>query len=159
MASAVIYAHTLETLDPVHVVLVENDVVISYGAIVRKKLEHAGQTFDSCGLHGVFTFPDFRNEGHGAQVVAAATRYVHEHSNADIAVLFCPPELVPFYGAAGWEHRADAITLVGPADTPSRAEEDAEKPDMRMMLFLSEKGKQARACFWDRPVYFGESGW
>lgn len=149
----------LESLAPVHVLLVENDVVLSYGAIVRGEVMHAGQQFSAYGLHGVFTFPDFRSEGYGGKLVKAATDYIQANQQSDLAILFCPPELVPFYSAAGWEWHQDAVTFIGPKDEPYQIENDAEKPDIRMMLFLSEKGQAAHDSFWDSPFYFGESGW
>ena len=149
----------MESLAPVHAVLVENEILISYGAIVRKVLEHAGEAYTTLGLNGVFTFPDFRREGYGNRLVKAATHHIEANGEADIAVLFCRPELMKFYGSAGWERQDHAVTLVGAADRPRRVEADQATSERRMMLFLSEKGKQARTSFWDHPVYFGESEW
>lgn len=131
----------LETLNLIHVVLSEGDVVIRYGAIVHKELAHAGEQFQTCGLHGVLTFPDFRNEGYASQLVAAASQHIREQCEADIALLFCAPELVPFYACAGWEHRENAVTLISPADSPSQSESAPEHPDHRLMLFVSQKGQ------------------
>lgn len=148
-----------ETLAPVHTVLVENEVLISYGAIVRKELHHAGESFATLGLNSVFTFPDFRREGYGKCLVETATRRIEDESRADIGVLFCRPVVMKLYAGAGWEHRDHAVTLVGAVDNPRQVEGTEEKSERRMMLFPSEKGKRARTLFWDRPVYFGESEW
>lgn len=149
----------MEGLSPEHAVLVENDVLISHAAIVRKVIEHAGETYAVLGLNGVFTFPDFRREGYGRQLVTAATQRIALESDADIGVLFCRAELMPLYASAGWEHAQHAITRVGAAGNPRQVETDQASSERRMMLFVSEKGRRARQSFWDHPLYFGESEW
>jgi GNAT superfamily N-acetyltransferase len=42
--------------------------------VVWKRIEHDGETYETGGLTGVFTFPDFRRRGYGTQVVEAASR-------------------------------------------------------------------------------------
>lgn len=100
-----------------------------------------------------------RREGYGRQLVKAATRHIEQESGADIGVLFCRSELMSFYSAAGWEHQNHAVTLVGEVDSPHQVESELDTSEHRMMLFVSEKAKQTRTSFWDRPVYFGESEW
>lgn len=148
-----------ESLAPVHAVLVEDDILISHASIVRKQLKHAGETYTTLGLNGVFTFPDFRREGHGRRLVEAATHHIRHDSDADIGVLFCRSELMPFYGVVGWEHQSHAVTWVGEVDRPHQVETGLDTSEHRMMLFVSERAKQAQASFWDSPLYFGESEW
>src|SRR5919199_832044 len=54
---------------PLHFVLVENELLISYAGVVWQMLEHAGENFKTYGLSGVFTYPAFRGEGHGSCIV------------------------------------------------------------------------------------------
>jgi predicted acetyltransferase len=139
------------SLRPVHFVVVEAGVLISYAAVIRMQVEHAGETYRMLGLGSVFTYPSFRKQGHGRQVVDAATRYV-ENSDADVAALFCRPALEGFYAASGWEPIKGVATLTGDRDAPE--EHDA----VRLMIFVSEKGKAGRPAFETQPLYV-EHGW
>jgi GNAT superfamily N-acetyltransferase len=65
-----------EEQNTVHFVLKERGFVISQAGVVWKRIEHDGETYETGGLTGVLTFPDFRRRGYGTQVVEAATRYI-----------------------------------------------------------------------------------
>ncbi len=143
---------SLQEQHPLHMVLVENDILISYTGIVWQFIEHAGDTFKTFGLSGVFTYPTFRGQGYGSRMVAGATNYIRA-TDADIAILFCDPRRINFYGRHGWQAMDRATTLVGGKENP-RIE-----GDLRMMLFLSAKGNQARSKFESEPLYFGEDAW
>ena len=122
-------------------------MLISYAALIRTRLEHAGGTYEAYGLGNVFTFPSFRGEGHGGRVVRAATEYLREGGEADVAALFCEPGLRGFYSGAGWEPMEGATTLTGPPDSPEACEA------LRMMLFVSERGEAGREAFGGAPLY------
>jgi len=133
-------------LDPVHFALVEGDLLISYAATFRLPLDHQGTTYQMEMLGNVFTFPGARHQGHGRQVVAAATEHIRR-SGADAGALLCGPDLAPFYAGVGWES-ATAATLVprGPQEEPTKL--DA----LRMMLFVSDQGIAARQPFTTTPL-------
>jgi GNAT superfamily N-acetyltransferase len=137
--------------DPIHFVAVEDGLLLSYAAVIRMGIGHVGEEYETCGLGSVFTFPSSRGRGYGRQVVDAATRYITA-SAADVAALFTGPDLEGFYARSGWEALQGAITLIGRKDAPSVI--DA----VRMMLFVSEKGKAGRGAFESHPLYV-ENGW
>jgi hypothetical protein len=61
-------------------------------------------------------------------------------------MLFCDPSLTSFYGASGW--------VVTPSPTRlGTLVEYEDYPVPRMMLFVSEKGRQAQATFELQPIY------
>lgn len=130
----------------VHFTISEEGVLLSYASALRLSLPHAGDQHVVYGLGNVFTFPPYRREGHGRQVVEMATRFFRD-SDADVAALFCNPSVERFYAACGWETLPGALTHIG---TPERHSVYAE---LRMMLFLSEKGHRARAAFAREPLY------
>lgn len=137
---------------PVHTVLVENNILISYTGIVWKYLDHAGETFKTFGLSGVFTYPAFRGQGYGSRIVRSATEYIWR-GDGDIAILFCGQRRRNFYSRQGWVAIDNATTLVGSQDNPKI------ESSLRMMLFISEKGKRAQSEFENQPLYFGEDSW
>ncbi len=123
-------------LDPVHFAASEGDALISYAAILRLTLAHAGANYAAYGFGNMFTFPPYRREGHGQRVLECATAYIR-NSDVDIAILFCDAHLETFYARCGWE-AIRSPTYVGPAEAQH------EHPASKMMLFLSEKGQAQR---------------
>ncbi len=136
-------------LYPVHVAATEGDTLLSYAAMIRLNLEHAGTTYQAYGFGNMFTFPPYRREGHGRAVLNLATQYILR-SDVDVAILFCDPPLEPFYAVYGWT-TTQSPTYVG---TPDQHEEHHVS---RMMLFVSDKGKQNRAAYDVHPLYVEDS--
>mgnify|MGYP001774082690 CR=1 FL=1 len=144
--------YTEKATHPVNVVLIEQELVVSHAEINRRMIEHTGQTFNAYGLSAVFTYPAWRKAGYGRQVVEAATHYIEE-TDADVAMLFCLPNLVGFYQRCGWEHVEKSV-LYGDPHQPTVDEEET-----LMMRFVSERGKLARSSFLDQAVYVGQRKW
>ncbi|AUX43742.1 uncharacterized protein SOCE26_051970 [Sorangium cellulosum] len=130
----------------VHFTISEEGVLLSYASVLRIDLPHAGERHVVYGLGNVFTFPPYQGEGLGRQVVEMATGFLRS-SEADVAALFCSSRLERFYAASGWEAQHGAITRVG---TPERF---TVHDELRMMLFVSDKGRDARAAFAGEPLY------
>lgn len=140
---------THERFHPVSYLLVESGLVISHAQVVWKVLAHGGEAYLAYGLTGVFTYPAFRGQGYGAQVVRAATQAI-DAGPADVALFNCAPELAAFYGPLGWTPQPDMQTLIGDRDHPVAANE------LLMMRFLSEKGRRDRAAFEHGALFFDE---
>src|SRR5687768_6126964 len=77
-------------LEPVHFVVAEGDTLISYGALLRLDITHAGSEYRVYGFGNMLTFPPFRRRGYGGQILQAATHWIQE-SDVDVAILFCDP--------------------------------------------------------------------
>ena len=136
----------------ISIMLVENDILISHTQVVWKYLSHAGETYKTYGLSGVLTYPAFRKQGYGRQIVDRGTAYI-DATDADIAMFHCDKSLKTFYSASGWTPMETAITYVGPKDHPVVSSE------LLMMRFLSGHGKKSRQAFETIPFYFGEDTW
>jgi GNAT superfamily N-acetyltransferase len=144
--------YTDKSTHPVNVVITERGLLISHAEVNWRMLEHAGQTYKVCGVSAVFTYPAFRKEGYGLQVLRAATAFI-QASDADLALLFCLPQLVSFYTKAGWEAPASAKIIYGDPLYPH-----IEK-GVTCALFVSERGRAARPAFITQPVYIGLGSW
>jgi GNAT superfamily N-acetyltransferase len=144
---------TKEADHPIHLVLVEAGLLISHTNVVWKYLEHAGITYKTYGLTGVFTYPSFRGQGYGSQLIGAATAYI-QASDGDIGMFHCDPGLCNFYARHDWEALEQATTYLG------SNEKFLVDDEVLMMQFLSPKGQQGRASFEREPIYFGsDSTW
>jgi hypothetical protein len=63
----------MPTADPMDFAAYEGDSLISYAATIRLELDHAGERYEAGGLGNMFTFPPYRREGFGRQVLDLAT--------------------------------------------------------------------------------------
>jgi hypothetical protein len=131
---------------------VDDSLLISHAAVVWKYLEHAGESYKTYGLSGVFTHPCFRERGYARQIVETGTAYI-KCSDADIAMLWCAPSLKGFYARSGWIGLEKSRTLIGPKQAP------IVYHLLLMMLFISEKGKDSQPAFESEPIYFGLEAW
>jgi predicted acetyltransferase len=137
------------------VVLIADGIkLIAHVAIICTTIEHQGMTYKCYGLSGVFTFPAYRKKGYCRQLIEAANNLIREDSSADIALLWTANHNVPFYAQHGWEPMPDMQTFIGDPTQPTLFNDEN-----RLMLFLSEKGKQGRHTFEHGNVYVGVESW
>ncbi|MEO0868402.1 MAG: GNAT family N-acetyltransferase, partial [Cyanobacteria bacterium J06642_11] len=133
---------------PCYFTVSEQDILISFAEVNQRSLHHANESYKLYGLSAVYTFPAYRHEGYGQQVVQAATDYIGS-SDADVAMLFCSPALIDFYRASGWQALPTATIHYGDPDQPST------NKDVVMTQFVSSKGRQHQPIFTNQPVYVG----
>jgi GNAT superfamily N-acetyltransferase len=132
---------------PVHIVLVEQGILISHTNVVWKYLDHDGVTYKTYGLTAVFTYPSFRGQGYGSRVVAAGTDYILK-SDADIAMLYCESSLMNFYARHGWVYMDTSVSFIEEKGQPVHVDDE-----ILMMMFISAKGQRGRAAFERKPIY------
>jgi len=140
---------TTEADHPIHIALVEKGILISHTNVVWKFLEHEGVIYKAYGLTGVFTYPSFRGQGYGRQVIAAGTKYIQK-SDTDIAMLYCDESLHNLYTNQGWTQMDSSTTYIGTKEQPELVDDE-----ILMMLFISPKGKLGKETFNTKPIYFG----
>lgn len=140
-----------EEFHPLSFVLVEEKILISHIEVMWKYVEHNNVTYKTYGLSGVFTYPQFRNQGYGLQLVNEAKKHIEQQMDGDI-ILFTSRHK-GFYEKAGFISMESAKLLKGDPKNPKIDEENI------FMLFLSNKGKQGRKDFETKPFYFGETTW
>ena len=132
-----------EALQPIHYAVTEGQLLLSYAATFTTQVSQEKTTFEAVCLGNVFTYPGARHRGYARQVVDAATLAIRS-SGADVAALLCSPELTPFYATSGWVPTPESATVTV----------DAEVVDaVRMMLFLSPRGRGARSRLESLPLH------
>ena len=139
---------------PVHCVLVEQDIIISHTEVKWIYFDHADETYKAYGLSGVFTYPAFRGQGYGTQIVRAGTDLIRQ-SDADVGMLWCNQRLEGFYAQNGWAPMRAAVTLI----VREHGSVSHTAKELLMMLFVSEKGKRGRAAFERDPVHWVDDTW
>jgi len=128
---------------PRHFLIQHDGVLIAYAAVIRLTASHEGGQYTVDGLGNVITSAPYRRQGHAGRLLDAVNAYL-DGAGADVAALFCRPDLAPVYDRAGWQ-ACTAGTIVG--DPPGRPYDE-----LRMMRFLSDRGRSARSSFITRPM-------
>lgn len=132
-------------LKPVHFVMAEGDSLLSYATLMKRNISHVNQDFTIYGFGNMFTFAPYRKHGYGRKILHAATQYIQQ-SDVDVAILFCDKSLEGYYAAEGWQ------TTLSPTHLGYPNEQNLYEP-LRMMLFISEKGKAAQTDFENSPLW------
>src|SRR5690349_19409002 len=57
-----------------HVLIAKGRELIAYTGVISTTIQHEGVTYCCYGLSGVLTFPAFRRQGYGKQLISAATQ-------------------------------------------------------------------------------------
>lgn len=109
-----------------HVIVVEDDNVLSHAAVVERTIEVAGRLFRTGYLEGVATTPGRHGEGLGSMVVAEATRSVTD--GFELGTL--STDRHSFYARLGWER------WVGPSFVRRGAEKMRTEQDDDGLMVL-----------------------
>jgi GNAT superfamily N-acetyltransferase len=137
-----------------HFVIADGKRLISYASVVGVPVKLSEDSYQCAGLGSVMTFPHFRGRGYGSQLVNAATQFIQTQMTVDIGLLWAEPANHGLYQKHGWKLMPHLITLQGDPANPEFYDEEPA-----LMLFLSDKGKQAEAAFEEGRVYVGEEKW
>jgi GNAT superfamily N-acetyltransferase len=131
-------------LEPIHFVIAEGESLLSYATLMKRDISHAGQDYTIYGFGNMFTFAPYRKHGYGRKILHTATEYI-QHRVIDVAISFCDKTLEKYYAAEGW------LTTHSPTYLGYPKEALPYEP-LRMMLFISEKGKAAHPDFENSPL-------
>lgn len=70
-----------------HFACTSGEALVSIASSVRREIDCGGVPYVCYGLSAVMTFPFFRKNGYGSQVVKAATDHMKDQPDADVALL------------------------------------------------------------------------
>jgi predicted N-acetyltransferase YhbS len=90
--------------------------LVAHAGLLRLPLTAGDTTTEAMGVGGVAVAPDVRGRGLARRVVTAALDHARTQG-PPYALLFCRPDLVPFYHRLGW-HRVEAPVHVEQHDGP-----------------------------------------
>jgi GNAT superfamily N-acetyltransferase len=134
---------------PMCLLLIEGDRLISYAGVPRKRLEHAGETYNAYGLSGVLTHPAFRGRGHGRALIDAATAFMAA-DGADIGLFTCDPPLRHFYEGCGWTVLNNTPLIGGTRAKPFPSDTLGKRTFARL---FTARATAHRAAFEGAPIY------
>jgi predicted N-acetyltransferase YhbS len=86
------------------VMILIKDQLIAYAGIVKRQIIHNDKSYVIGGLADMVVDASFRYRGLGQTVVENVNKVITSNQY-DIGMGFCHPNLLPFYGKAGWLHK------------------------------------------------------
>jgi aminoglycoside 2'-N-acetyltransferase I len=131
------------TLQPVSMLLVEDDTVLAALEILSKDITHRGRPYAASGLSTVVTDQAQRRQGHGRRLVLAA-RDAIRHRGADLGIFTCDRPLQAFYESAGWETLVGSVLVGG---TPKAPFPSDRFDKVTMAAFFSPQAQQHASEF------------
>ena len=100
------------SLGGIHALVWEGDDLIAHGAVVQRRLLHAGRVLRTGYVEGVGVRSDRRRRGHGAAVREALERVIR--AAYDVGALGATDEAVPLYVGRGWRQWVGPTSALTP---------------------------------------------
>jgi aminoglycoside 2'-N-acetyltransferase I len=81
----------------------EGEGVVCHVGIFRREVTWNGRKLRAGGIGGVLTREDARGRGYASIALDAAIQTLKDEGSTGFAMLFCEPQLAPFYVERGWK--------------------------------------------------------
>jgi GNAT superfamily N-acetyltransferase len=85
--------------------------LLSHVAITEMTVELDGQRVACGAIGGLFTPPKLQGRRYGTSLMDRAEAFIFGELKLTMGILFCLPELVPFYARRGWSLVKNPVTL------------------------------------------------
>ncbi|MEU5213609.1 GNAT family N-acetyltransferase [Streptomyces sp. NPDC020742] len=109
-------------LGGLHALIHEDGELIGHASVVQRRLLHGGRALRCGYVEGVGVRADRRGRGHGAALMDALERVIHD--GYDLGGLGASDEAAAFYAARGWELWRGASWALTPDGLRRTADED-----------------------------------
>lgn len=86
----------------VHVLVFQKETLISHVGLVKHGVTVGDEVIWVAGIGGVLTHPDYRGCGLGQIAMCAAEEHARNVMGISFGMLFCRPEMQPWYEAQDW---------------------------------------------------------
>lgn len=98
---------------PVHwrLLLRDDKSLLSHVALTEMMIELDGQPAKCGAIGGLFTPLELQGRGHANALMDHAEAFIFQQLRLTMGILFCLPELVPFYARRGWSLVESPVTL------------------------------------------------
>ncbi|QKW09380.1 GNAT family N-acetyltransferase [Streptomyces sp. NA04227] len=116
-------------LGGLHVLLTGEDGLLAHGAVIQRRVRHAGRSLRVGYVEAVAVRPELHRSGHGGRIMAAAERVID--AAYELGALSASDAGAALYRSRGWQVWPGRIGALGP-DGPLRL------PDEEGSTFLRE---------------------
>jgi aminoglycoside 2'-N-acetyltransferase I len=111
------------SLGGVHVLVWEGSELVGHGAVIQRRLVHAGRALRTGYVEGVGVRADRRGRGHGAAIMNELERIIR--AAYELGALGATDEALRFYGGRGWQRWRGPTSALTPGGVV-RTEDDDE---------------------------------
>ena len=132
------------TLGGVHALIGEGGVLVAHGAVVQRRLLHAGRALRTGYVEGVVVRADRRGRGHGRAIMQAVGEVVRRAY--DLGALSAGAEAARLYRSLDWERWQGHTWVLGPHGPERTPDEDGTTYVLRGAAPLDLAGELA--CDW-----------
>jgi hypothetical protein len=109
-------------------------------------IEHNEKHYEIYAFGNMFTFPPYRKQGYGKQILKLASDFILK-SDVDAGILFCNTNVEAFYKSFDW------VTTRVPVRRGTVDDYEEHEGIKTMILPVTRKGKQGRVDFDSHPLY------
>jgi aminoglycoside 2'-N-acetyltransferase I len=97
-----------------HVLVLEDDRVVSHVGIVERTVTVEGQPLRVGGIGAVATMPKMQGRGLASAAMRHAGEYLREALKVDFGLLVCGPKVEPLYARLGWKMISSPVLVDQP---------------------------------------------
>lgn len=94
-----------------HIFWRNDQTLLSHVALTELEIELDDQPMTVGALGGLFTPPDLQDKGFATTLMDQAEVFLFDHLKLPLGLLFCLPEMVPFYTERHWTNVIRPVTL------------------------------------------------
>lgn len=131
-------------LGGMHVLVRDHGELIAHGAVVARRLLHAGRALRTGYIEAVAVAPTHRRQGLGGTVMAELERIVR--GGYELGALGASEDGAGLYVARGWRCWPGTVSVLGPSGLERCPEEDGAVYVLPVTAELDESGDLA--CDW-----------
>jgi predicted GNAT family N-acyltransferase len=100
-----------------HFIVEEGGRVVSHVGVLETTVKAGGREVSVGGVGGVVTVPEAQRRGHVHAAMRRAAEFMCDELKVEFGMLFCLPQLAPFYARQGWQLVEEAIEFEQPSGT------------------------------------------
>jgi aminoglycoside 2'-N-acetyltransferase I len=104
-----------------HALVVEDGVAVAHGALVMRRLLHAGRSLRTGYVEGVAVRPDRRRRGHADRVMTALESLAPAY---DVLALSSSEQGVALYESRGWQRWRGPTSVLSPSGVVATPDDD-----------------------------------
>ncbi len=122
-------------MKPHHLLYAAGGQLVSHLELISTTVSVSDVGYRVASPTAVLTYPAFRGEGWSSRLNARAAELI-DASGAEIGLLTCAPNLIDFYGRAGWTHAQGTPIIAGQTELHGhqrRAAHTADGPQQRSL--------------------------
>jgi GNAT superfamily N-acetyltransferase len=97
-----------------HVLAYDGEQIVGHADLTERVADFGGRDTWVVGIGGVMTAREYRGQGISSAILDRCEAFIVGPLQADYGMLFCAPDIVPFYARRGWLLVESPVTVEQP---------------------------------------------